>query len=117
MNLLGNAVKHHDRSVGLVAVSARDRGAHVEFVVSDDGPGIPAQFHEKVFRMFQTLRPRDAVEGSGMGLALVKKLVETAGGTLMLESDGRGAAARFTWPKKPFESTQRMFPQKMGTVG
>jgi signal transduction histidine kinase len=49
--------------------------------------------------MFETLRPRDEVEGSGLGLALVKKIVESRGGNISLESDGRGSIFRFTWPK------------------
>lgn len=99
-NLIGNAIKHHDRRDGLVEISSRDAGAFVEFTVRDDGPGIPPEFHEQVFKMFQTLKPRDQVEGSGMGLALVKKIVENQTGQISLESAaGKGAAFRFTWPK------------------
>jgi signal transduction histidine kinase len=68
--------------------------------VTDDGPGIPAQFHERVFRIFQTLRPRDVVEGSGIGLAIVKKVVERHGGVVVIESEGRGTSIGFTWPKE-----------------
>jgi len=99
LNLINNAIKHHDRSQGRVEISAHNRSEELEFVVSDDGPGIPAQFQTRIFQMFQTLKSRDSVEGSGMGLALVKKIVETAGGTITLESRGRGATFRFTWPK------------------
>ncbi|MDB4976718.1 MAG: hypothetical protein JWN48_5059 [Myxococcaceae bacterium] len=99
LNLVSNAVKHHDRPVGAVKVAARDAGEYWEFSVADDGPGIPARFHQKAFQMFQTLKSRDEVEGSGMGLALVKKLVESAGCHIRLESTGRGATFRFTWPK------------------
>jgi signal transduction histidine kinase len=68
--------------------------------VKDDGPGIPEQFHEQIFKMFQTLRPRDQVEGSGMGLALVRKHVDLRGGRLTVDSgEGRGSTFRFTWPK------------------
>lgn len=98
-NLLGNAVKHHTRSDGRIQISAERRGKGVEISVTDDGPGIPNEFHERVFRMFQTLRPRDEVEGSGMGLAIVKKLVEAHGGRVALESGPeRGTQVRFTWP-------------------
>jgi signal transduction histidine kinase len=69
--------------------------------VRDDGPGIGAQFHEQIFEMFRTLRPRDQVEGSGMGLAMVRKHIEIRGGTLRLESaPGHGSTFRFTWPKQ-----------------
>ena len=74
---------------------------YIEFTVCDDGPGIAREFQERVFQMFQTLRPRDEVEGSGMGLAMVKKIVETQGGEISLESEeGNGANFRFTWPVK-----------------
>ncbi len=99
-NLIGNALKHHDGDYGVVTVSAALRGSMAEFRVADDGPGIPAAFHDKVFQMFQTLKPRDEVEGSGMGLAIVKKTVENFGGTIHIESDppARGTAFVFTWP-------------------
>lgn len=100
INLMGNAIKHHGSSGGRVEVTWQDAGRFVEFTVSDDGPGIPPRFHDRVFRMFTTLKPRDQVEGSGMGLALVKKLVETYGGTITLVSDeGKGCTFRFTWPR------------------
>jgi signal transduction histidine kinase len=98
-NLIGNGLKHHDRGTGSVVVSAQDLGDRLEFRVEDDGPGIPAQFHQRIFQMFQTLRPRDEVEGSGMGLAIVKKSVEGHGGTIRVESapPARGTSFIFTW--------------------
>jgi PAS domain S-box-containing protein len=102
-NLIGNAIKHHDHpSDGHIWIDAKTLRYAIEFSVTDDGPGIPAQFRERVFGMFQTLRPRDEVEGSGMGLAIVKKLVERVGGRVWLEGrqDGRGLTIRFTWPKQ-----------------
>ena len=100
-NLINNAVKHHDRPTGCVRISSRSLGEHVEFTVADDGPGIPPEFAAKIFRMFETLRPRDETEGSGMGLALIDKLVERYGGRVILEArSGRGATFRFTWPRR-----------------
>lgn len=102
MNLIGNAVKHHDRKTGNIRVDVYDRGGHHEFVVRDDGPGIPPEFHERIFGIFQTMKPRDEVEGSGMGLALVKRTVEVQGGKVTIESNPareRGSTFRFTWPK------------------
>ena len=101
-NLISNAIKHHDREKGTIEISAVDYGDSYEFAVADDGPGIPAEFHERVFRMFQTLRPRDEVEGSGVGLAVVKKVVEWQGGVVFLESQPgmRGTTFRFTWNKQ-----------------
>lgn len=100
-NLIQNAIRHHDRSQGLIIVSATEVGDRVRISVTDDGPGIPPEYAERVFRMFQTLRPRDQVAGggSGIGLALVKKAVESLGGEVGLRSNGRGTTVCFTWPK------------------
>jgi PAS domain S-box-containing protein len=110
-NLLSNAVKHAGRPDGRVRVSAHPAdgehggdegdGAFVAFVVEDDGPGIPPEYHERIFGLFQTLRPRDDVEGSGMGLAVVKKTVESLGGAIRVESSpGVGTTFYFTWPRR-----------------
>jgi signal transduction histidine kinase len=102
MNLISNAIKHHDKKSGCIEVSVEDLGSSYLFAVKDDGPGIAEQFHQQIFKMFQTLRPRDQVEGSGMGLAMVRKNIEVHGGTLKLESaEGMGSTFRFTWPKAP----------------
>jgi signal transduction histidine kinase len=100
-NLIGNGLKHHDGDVGAVVVSARDLGNMIEFRVEDDGTGIPPRFHERIFQMFQTLKSRDELEGSGMGLAVVKKSVESHGGTIRVESTPprRGTTFVFTWEK------------------
>jgi PAS domain S-box-containing protein len=99
-NLVGNAIKHHDRGAGVVAVAAHGAGRWIRFSVSDDGPGIPDEFHEIIFGMFQTLKPRDEVEGSGMGLALVRKIVTRVGGRCGIEPNaGRGARFWFEWPQ------------------
>jgi signal transduction histidine kinase len=97
-NLVGNAIKHHDRTTGSVVVTAECVGERVVIRVTDDGPGIPREFHKRVFAMFQTLRPRDELEGSGMGLTFVKKAVEHYGGKVGVESDGRGTTVVFDWP-------------------
>lgn len=99
-NLMGNAIKHHQRKDGCIRITARDMLEWVEFSVEDDGPGIAPAFHDRIFELFQTLQPRDQVEGSGMGLAIVKKTVESLGGTISVDSTvGEGAVFRFTWPK------------------
>jgi PAS domain S-box-containing protein len=108
LNLVGNAIKHHDEDQGCIEVAVEDCGAHYAFTVKDDGPGIPPQFHEQIFKMFQTLRPRDQVEGSGMGLAMVRKNIEVYGGTLELNSaEGQGSTFHFTWPKRPAPERER----------
>ena len=99
-NLINNAIKHHDKKTGLIEVKINDNGDRYDFTVSDDGPGIPQKFHDDVLKMFTTLKPRDQVEGSGMGLAMVKKHIDVFGGTLTIDSaEGKGCAFHFTWPK------------------
>jgi PAS domain S-box-containing protein len=99
-NLIGNAVKHHDRQTGSVEIRVEDAGRYCVFTVCDDGPGIPAAAQERVFRMFQTLSPTNR-GGSGMGLALSKRFVESHGGRIALESadDVRGTTFRVWWPR------------------
>jgi signal transduction histidine kinase len=99
-NLINNAIKHHDKQNGEVVLSGKRVGDVVEFSVRDDGPGIAPQFHDKIFHLFQTLKRRDEVEGSGMGLAVVKKLVEQQNGRITVHSqgDGTGSEFRFGWP-------------------
>ena len=100
LNLLGNALKHSGRLDTHVSVRVRDDGDFYEFTVEDNGPGIPREFHNKIWEIFQTLQPRDKVEGAGMGLALVKKNVESRGGRTWVEShDAQGARFCFLWPK------------------
>jgi PAS domain S-box-containing protein len=102
MNLIGNAVKHGGggRTELTVRVAGHDVGEAVEFSVSDDGPGIAPEYHERIWGIFQTLASRDQVEGTGVGLALVKKIVERRGGRVSVESEpGSGATFRFLWPK------------------
>jgi light-regulated signal transduction histidine kinase (bacteriophytochrome) len=102
MNLLGNALKYASaaRADVQIRVQWRDIGDAYEFSVSDNGPGIPQAFHQRIWGVFQTLESRDKVEGAGIGLAVVKKVVETRGGRVSLESsEGEGATFRFTWPK------------------
>lgn len=99
MNLVGNAVKHSGGADARVEVTAADHGLFQEFSVRDDGPGIAPEYHDRIFGIFQTLQARDRVEGTGIGLSLVKKLVESRGGRVWVESaEGEGAAFRFLWP-------------------
>jgi signal transduction histidine kinase len=100
-NLVNNAIKHHHKPEGHVRISAKPVDGMIEFAVADDGPGIDPAFHDRIFQMFQTLRPRDQVEGSGIGLAVVEKIVTSVGGTIRVRSrPGRGATFRFTWPRE-----------------
>jgi signal transduction histidine kinase len=101
-NLVENAVKHHDRAVGRVEMSALDSGASLTLIIADDGPGIPPAWHEAIFQPFRRIASDDGVEGSGIGLALVKKTVELVGGRIDVASDPRaqrGTIFRIAWPK------------------
>lgn len=101
-NLIQNAIKHNDQPDVRIAIDWAECGPLYEFRVRDNGPGIAPQYHERIFGIFQTLAPRDKVEGSGLGLALIKKIVEHYGGNVMLDSaEGCGATFRFTWPRQP----------------
>jgi PAS domain S-box-containing protein len=101
-NLIENAYKHHDRpDCGCVRISAEEQADAVVFAVADDGPGIEPQYHERIFGVYQTLKPRDEVEGSGIGLAVVKKIVESRGGAVAVHSAvGAGSTFYITWPKQ-----------------
>jgi PAS domain S-box-containing protein len=105
-NLISNAIKHHPNpQEGLVRVYAQDQGDSVMFSVEDNGVGIPEQYAERVFQMFQTLKPRDDTEGSGMGLAIVQRIVNWQLGKVWFTSgsDGKGTTFKFTWNKVPTE--------------
>jgi PAS domain S-box-containing protein len=100
-NLIGNAIKHNNETAGIITISVQDYPKHYEFSVQDNGPGIPVSYHEQIFELFKTLKPRDEVEGSGMGLSIVKKLLDYQGGSIVVESDGEnGTCFKFKWPKE-----------------
>lgn len=98
-HLIGNGLRHHDRIEGRIVVAARYDAGTMEFRVSDDGPGIEKRFHGRIFGIFQTLRSRDELEATGIGLAIVKKKVEGHGGQIRIESapPARGSVFVFTW--------------------
>ena len=98
--LISNGIKHHDRDEGLIRVSSFRDATQCVLVVSDDGPGIPAKYREAVFDAMMTLRPRDEIEGSGMGLAIVRKIVDIYGGRMRWanETADRGAVLEIGLP-------------------
>jgi PAS domain S-box-containing protein len=99
-NLIDNAIVHHNGSQGKIEVSVEDKGEYYEFTVSDDGGGISPQYHDKIFVIFQTLQARDQKESTGVGLSIVKKILENEGATITVDSDvDKGATFRFTWHK------------------
>jgi light-regulated signal transduction histidine kinase (bacteriophytochrome) len=99
-NLISNAVKYMDKPEGRITIGCEDQGTCWRFGVSDNGPGIDSQYFESIFRMFQTLAPRDQFESTGVGLAVVKRIVEMYGGSIWVESTvGQGSTFYFTLPK------------------
>ena len=99
-NLLGNAVKYMDKPKGRIRVACAEQPDFWQFSVADNGPGIDAKYFEKIFEIFQTLGRCDRVESTGIGLSIVKKLVELNNGRVWVESQvGQGSTFFFTLPK------------------
>ncbi len=103
-NLISNAIKHNNNPQGEIRITARECETNinwVEILVADNGPGIPMQYREKVFQVFQTLQPRDKTENTGVGLAIVKKIIEKQGGKIViLDLDNIGTTFKILWPNK-----------------
>jgi light-regulated signal transduction histidine kinase (bacteriophytochrome) len=99
-NLISNAIKYMDKPEGVIAVGCGSDDEYWRFSVADNGPGIEVRHFERIFQLFQTLAPRDRVESTGVGLALVRKTVELLGGQVWIESvPGAGSTFYFTLPK------------------
>jgi PAS domain S-box-containing protein len=100
-NLISNAIKHHPGPQGRIVVSCAEERDQYVFAVTDDGEGIPQQYAERVFEMFQTLKSRDQVEGSGMGLAIVNRIIQWQHGRVWFEPNpaGKGTVFKFQWKK------------------
>ncbi|WP_426357934.1 sensor histidine kinase [Pseudocolwellia sp. HL-MZ19] len=99
-HIISNAIKHHNKAEGRIQIRCEEVDDFYHFLIRDDGPGIKSDFHDNIFQMFRTLKRRDETEGSGMGLALVKKIVQRYSGEVNLESSiGQGSTFSFTWPK------------------
>jgi len=104
-NLISNAIKYMDKSEGCITVDCHDEGERWRFSVADNGPGIERRHFGRIFQLFQTLAPRDRIESTGVGLAMVKKIVEMLGGRVWLDSvPGEGSVFYFTIPKTPRRS-------------
>ncbi len=96
-NLIGNAICYSDKEKGLIEVGCRGEGSERVFYVKDNGPGIAEEHFERIFKIFQTLAPKDTVESTGIGLSIVKKIVELHGGRVWPESKvGEGTTFYFT---------------------
>ena len=99
-NLLDNAIKYMDKPAGRIRIDCAEEGGFWKFSVADNGRGIEEKYFKKIFQIFQTLVKRDEVEATGIGLSIVKKIIETSGGIIWLESElGEGTTFFFTLPK------------------
>jgi PAS domain S-box-containing protein len=99
-NLIDNAIAFNDKAEPSVIVHSKDIGGFIEFTVEDNGPGIPEEFHEKIFSIFQTLHSKDTLQTTGMGLTIVKRILDEYNGKIRIESEiGAGSKFIFTWPK------------------
>lgn len=103
-NLLKNAITHMDKPQGKIAVSCDQEQNFWRFNIADNGPGIEEKFFDKIFGVFQTLRPAENSQNTGIGLSTVKKIVETYGGTISVKSiHGHGSTFSFTFPRYQVE--------------
>lgn len=101
LNLIDNSIKFSDKEQGRVHITSRRMGDAWEFSVADNGPGIPARYHDKIFGLFQRLELLPDRPGTGVGLALVKRIIEKRGGDIQVASEeGVGTTFRFTWPDR-----------------
>jgi signal transduction histidine kinase len=99
-NLISNAVKYTPEANGTIAVTCREMPGYYEFSVRDNGIGIDPAYHDKIFEIFQTLREKDEKESTGIGLAIVKKIMDERGEQITVRSEpGKGAEFIFTWKK------------------
>ncbi len=100
-NLVSNAIKYNDKPQGLIQIYCTSKEQYYEFVVEDNGPGIPPESHETIFIIFHTLQSRDKFESTGIGLTIVKRILEENGGKIWVESEpGKGSKFKFLWPKQ-----------------
>jgi signal transduction histidine kinase len=110
-NLISNAIKYNDKTEGLIRIKFTESSQFYTFSIIDNGQGIDPQYHDRIFVIFQTLQERDAVESTGVGLAIVKKIIERQGGTIWVDSElGKGSTFTFTWPKMPPPETNSYIP-------
>ena len=100
-NLLSNAIKYMDKPEGWIKIGCIEECGCWKFSISDNGPGIEEKYFDKIFQIFQTLSPRDEYESTGIGLTVIKKIIELYGGRIWVESKiGEGSTFFLTFPTK-----------------
>jgi signal transduction histidine kinase len=100
-NLISNAVKYNDKPIGVVSVHCRDQEDFLQFSVVDNGPGMDPRYYKKIFNIFETLSSRDQADSTGVGLAVVKRIIEGWGGRIWVRSRvGEGSIFVFTLLKQ-----------------
>jgi signal transduction histidine kinase len=105
-NLVSNAIKYGDKTSPRVMLTSEEVDGGFLFTVADNGEGIDPRYHEKIFGVFQRLEGRNDAEGTGVGLAICRKIVESWGGRIWVESEpGSGASFKFTMPLARGEAT------------
>lgn len=103
-NLVENAIKYSNKEIPLIEIGLIRKNQLIEIFVKDNGPGIAPQFHDKIFGAFQTLATKDVNESTGIGLAIVKKMVEENGAKITLTSDlNIGSLFSITWKSKELQ--------------
>jgi len=99
-NLISNAIKYNNKEKGQVKITFEEKKNHFEFSVHDNGTGIKVEHQEKIFGIFQTLQPKDKIESTGIGLTIVKKIIEQQNGIISVQSEiGKGSTFKFSWRK------------------
>jgi signal transduction histidine kinase len=108
-NLIENGIRYNDKEEINIDIYSKEEKEGWVFTVKDNGPGIEKQYFEKIFIIFQTLNRRDEVESTGVGLAIVKKIIDDQGGKIWVESElGKGAEFKFFWPRTKKSGTQSL---------
>ncbi len=96
-NIIDNSIKYQDKTVGIIQVECSEEDTHFVFSISDNGPGIPEKSQQRVFDIFQTLQPKNGFENNGVGLSIVKKIIQDNGGIVQCKSElGEGTCFIFT---------------------
>lgn len=85
-NLMSNAVRYMDKPKGQITIGCTEESGYWKFSVADNGPGIESRYYDNIFQIFQTLKPRDELESTGIGLSIVKKIVESQRGKIWVHS-------------------------------